>query len=289
MIRVGLKVPNDGELPSNPGIIAMSQLAEESGFASIWTTDHIVTPRTVDSAYGFTSNAKHDWGPSTPWFDSLVTAATMAAVTKHVEVGTAILVAPLREPIATAKQIASIDALSDGRFICGLGAGWMAEEYKALSVDFASRGARLDEWIDLAQQVWSGEPDLHEGQFYNLSVHVSAYPKPRREVPVLIGGLSKAALRRAGARGGWVGHTNLSTFDPHVLEKAVATIYASAEAHGNDKDLRITTRIGESAGQAEATAQAIRQCEALGIHDVIIDVDWTDFDSVRRDAEILLA
>ena len=160
--RVGVKVPNDGELPLHPGLGAMARAAEEAGFASVWTTDHVVQPLRVDSPYPFTSNARPEWVPETPWFDCLVALTAMAAATERVELGLAVLVAALRDPVVTAKQLASIDALAGGRVVCGVGAGWMPEEFAAASAShiFPKRHKHVRETIERRAATAMGAEEL---------------------------------------------------------------------------------------------------------------------------------
>lgn len=281
LLRVGVKIPNEGDLPLRPGFAAMARCAEESGFASIWTTDHIVQPVELRSPYPFTSNARPEWVPETPWFDSLVALSVMASATEHVELGLAVMVAALRDPVVTAKQLASIDAIAGGRVLCGVGAGWMAEEYDALGLDFGSRGRRLEEWAEVARKVWSGLPGIHAGEFYDLPIEVATFPVPPRPLPILVGGLNPPALRRAGRLGGWVGHVSVPDVDLDRLGTSLDTINGSAAAAGAPAP-RITTRVGGSATRPAEVVALLPALADLGVHDVIVDVDWTDLDDVRR-------
>lgn len=281
MIRVGVKVPNDGDLPVRPGLGAMARAAEQAGFASVWTTDHVVQPLTVRSPYPFTSDARPEWTPTAPWFDAIVTLATMAEATEQVELGLAVLVCALRDPVVTAKQLASVDALAGGRLVCGIGAGWMAEEYAALGIDFASRGRRLEEWVEVARAVWTGHPGVVDGSYYRLPVETATFPVPARDVPVLVGGVTPTALRRAGRHDGWVGHVTYPSIDLERLENAVEAVRSSAEACERGRP-RITTRVGGSSGRASEIAELLPTLEDIGIDDVIVDVDWSDPDGAAE-------
>ena len=155
-MQFGAKLDNYGPHVANLGVAEPARRAELAGFDSIWCSDHVVMPATVRSAYPSPTTEASDGTRSEPWYDAVVWCAAIAVVTERVEFGTAVMLAGLRHPLVLAKQLASIDALSGGRMIAGFGAGWMSEEFDALGVPFESRGGRLDEWIDICRQVWTG-------------------------------------------------------------------------------------------------------------------------------------
>ena len=158
-MRIGAKVPNFGPLVAERGFAALAGELEAVGFDSLWLSDHVVIPTDPASRYPFSADGKASSRPGTPWFDALVSLAQLAAATTQVEIGIGVLVLPLREPVTLAKQLASIDVLAGGRVTLGVGAGWLAEEFAALGVPFSSRGARMDEAIDVLRAVWTGSPE----------------------------------------------------------------------------------------------------------------------------------
>ncbi len=167
-MRLGAKLPNSGPLPLELGIPTMARTLEQAGFDSLWVSDHIVLPRTIGSQYPFAADGRATWATDTPYLDALIALALAAGATDRVTLGTAVLVLPLRNPVVFAKQAASIDVASDGRLEFGVGAGWLEEEFAALDVPFARRGARLAEWVDIARECWSGTPGGRRSEHYTL-------------------------------------------------------------------------------------------------------------------------
>ena len=170
----------------------MAAELEEAGFESLWVSDHIVLPETIDSRYPFAEDGRATWATDTPYFDALIALALIAEATERATIGTAVLVLPLRQPVVFAKQAASIDVASGGRLSLGVGAGWLEEEFDALNVPYAGRGRRLDEWIALTRACWTGTP---------APIDVRALrPAARRALPAAAGP-SRAAARSAATPG----------------------------------------------------------------------------------------
>ena len=143
-LRIGAKLPSSGPLARQVPLLESARLAEEADFDSVWVSDHVVMMRDHASPYPFSSDGKMSWDPEYPWHDPLIAMAMCAAVTERIEIGVAVLIVPMRNPVILAKQLASLDALSDGRVVVGAGAGWLAEEFDALGASFQTRGERLD-------------------------------------------------------------------------------------------------------------------------------------------------
>jgi probable F420-dependent oxidoreductase len=237
----------------------------------------------VGSRYPFASGGETPWDPEEPWYDALVAMAAAAAVTERVEVGVAVLVVPMRNPVVLAKQLASVDAISGGRVAVGAGAGWLAEEFEALQVPFDGRGRRLDEWIGLMRDCWSGTPRAHASDHYRLPGGMHCYPRPAGPMPILVGGMSSAALRRVGRLGdGWLAQQDAGSVDPGVLERSRALIASAADSAGRAAPRRLVLRV---TGQFDSGR--LPELAAAGVTDVVVDVDWADPDGVRRAAEPL--
>jgi probable F420-dependent oxidoreductase len=170
------------------GIPRAAQLAERLGFDDVWVSDHLVVP--AAQAY-----------PAPYLYDPLMALAFAAASTDAVGLGTSVLVGPqYTSPLALANSLASLDHMSDGRLVVGIGIGWSQAEYEALHAPFDHRGARLDEIIDLCRRAWHDDPATHEGRFYGFS-DVRVLPQPAHEIPIWIGGNADAAFARAFERG----------------------------------------------------------------------------------------
>lgn len=275
-VRVGAKIPNFGSLPAELGVARMATQLETAGFDSLWISDHVVMPDVVESAYPFAPDGRAHWATDAPWYDAVALLGMMTAVTETAELGVAVMLLPLRHPVIFAKQAATIDALSDGRLALGVGVGWMAEEFDALGVPFETRGRRMEEWMQLCRECWSGAPAPFDGEHYQLPSGVQCYPVPGHEIPFLVGGHSRAALRRAGAVGnGWLAQQAGPELDPAAIGEGARVMRAAAESAQRDPAaLRIVLRIVESAGMSEALAERLPSLAAVGVTDVIVDVDW---------------
>jgi probable F420-dependent oxidoreductase len=292
-MKIGAKLPNSGALPLERGIPQMASMLERAGFESLWVSDHIVMPAAIESRYPFAADGRATWSSATPYLDALIALALAAASTARVRLGTAVLVLPLRHPVIFAKQAASIDVASGGRLELGVGAGWLREEFEALNVPYEDRGSRLADWIAIARDCWSGQPQGRRSSRYVLPKGLFSHPPPAHPIPLLIGGHSNVALTRAGRIGnGWLAQQSLGALDPDELRAAAGTMRAAAVQAGRDPEaLRTVLRIVESAGRAEEVARALPGLEDAGVDEVIVDVDWDapDLHSVHDELSAALA
>ena len=289
-IKIGAYMPSAGDFPAEHGVPEMATRLERAGFSSLWVSDHVVMPSQIQAAYPFAKDKKATWRTDTPWYDAMVILAMVATVTKHVELGTAVLVLPLRHPVIFAKQAATIDALSGGRLTLGVGAGWLSDEFEALEVPFKTRGKRLDEWIALARNIWTGTPEAFKGAHYNLPPNLMSYPKPTHEIPFLIGGHSPTALKRAGVLGnGWLPQQSAYSIDPAALEGPISMMRNATIAAGNNPDkCRVVLRINQSADQTDVVAENLDALSAAGVDDIVVDVNWSMADGPEKAASILM-
>jgi len=272
-VRIGVKLPHTGRIdPSS--IPSRARDLEAAGFDSLWVSDHVVLPTVVRSAYPFSSDGSVTWPTDQPWVETIVTLAAAAAATSRARIGSGVLVAPQRNPVLLAKQTASLASLSDGRLDLGVGAGWLREEFEVLGSEFDNRGPRLEEWIGLLRSCWTGRPAPSEGPTYRLPPDVLMMPPPP-PVPLLVGGHSRAALRRAGQLGdGWLGQQSALAFDSAALARETAVVRAAATAAGRDGAAsRTVLRIVDSADHAEAVADALASLSGAGVTEVVVDVD----------------
>jgi probable F420-dependent oxidoreductase len=275
-VRIGAKVPNSGPLPTERGMAEMAMELEGAGFESLWVSDHIVMPRRIESRYPFAADGKPTWPFDTPYFDAIVALASIATVTKTAALGTAVLVLPVRHPVVLAKQLASVDALSGGRLVLGVGAGWLAEEFDALGAPFSSRGKRFVEWLQLLRACWTGEPGPFEGEHYRLPEPVFCEPAPRRRVPVLVGGHSAVALARAATLGdGWVAHQSARALDLEEVSAGTEKMRLVAQEAGRDpSELWTVLRVIDSALLLEQVAEMAPRFRDVGVDEVVVDIDW---------------
>ena len=266
-MRIGAKLPNSGPESLEQGVPEMARALEAAGYDSLWVSDHVVMPREIRSHYPFAADGRATWPTAMPWYDAVVLLATAAAVTTGLRLGVAVLVGPLRHPVVFAKQVASLTALAGERFTLGVGAGWLAEEYAALGVPFADRGRRLDEWLAVVRDCWTGEPAARQGRFYDLPADVLCLPAPTAPPPVLVGGVSDAALRRAARQDGWVAHEDLRTLDVDGVAAGAARVRALAT-----DPPRVVLRLVGSAGRADEVAWRLPALAAAGVDEVVVDV-----------------
>lgn len=281
MIRVGVWLPTRGHLSLEPGIVRLAQNAELAGFDSVMIPDHVVMPSETRSKYPFSADGVPAWDPRTPWNDAVVAMALCAAATERVEIGTGVLILPQRNPVTLAKQLASIDVASRGRVMLGVGAGWLAEEFEALGVPFGSRGRRMDEWMHLLEDLWTGEPAAFEGVHYSLPEGVLSYPTPDHRIPIVVGGMSKAALRRAARADGWFAIQRMDTFD-------VGEVKIGIEAIKSQRRGRVAPRLLLRAiGDVERLLPKVEQFVDVGVTDFVIDADLEDPVAARRALEFV--
>jgi probable F420-dependent oxidoreductase len=199
-----------------------------------------VIPSTIESRYPETPDGSLPFPAGTPIPDPLVWLAFVAGSAPSLRLGTAVLVLPQRNPLTTAKEAATLDAMSQGRVILGVGVGWLREEFDALGVPFAQRGRRMDEAIEVMRGLWSQEEFGFQGRDYHFAPVHSA-PKPASStVPIHIGGYSEPAAERAGRLGdGFFPGTS----DPEGLARLVSVARQAAEAVGrNPEALEVTAR-----------------------------------------------
>jgi probable F420-dependent oxidoreductase len=274
---IGAKVPNSGPLPATRGIGPMAAELEQAGFDSLWVSDHVVLPAAIESRYPFAADGKATWPSDTPYLDAMIALMAIAAATRRARIGTAVLVLPLRQPVVLAKQAASIDVLSGGRLELGVGTGWLAEEFAALGVPFASRGERLTEWIEILRAVWTGEPAPVAGRHYTLPAGLHSGPVPPHPIPLLIGGHSAAARARVAARGdGWLAQQSATELDPVALAAWIGAMRQAAAGAGRDPAaLRAVLRIVDSAQRPGQVAAALPALAGSGVTEIIVDTDWS--------------
>jgi probable F420-dependent oxidoreductase len=204
-LPVGVTLPNYGPLAGAASLARLARRAEALGFDSIWVADHLVMPCDADSVYPFDRRPRPE--PArldglVEFYEPLVTLAYLAAVTSRIRLGVSVYVVPYRNPVVTAKLIATLDALSNGRVIFGAGVGWLREEFRAVGADAARRGRVTDEYLEVCRRLWRDEVSSFSGAHYHLPP-VRSGPKPiqRPWPPIWIGGNSSAALTRAVALG----------------------------------------------------------------------------------------
>tara|TARA_B100000579_G_C22801156_1_gene839939 strand:+ start:655 stop:1548 length:894 start_codon:yes stop_codon:yes gene_type:complete len=290
-IKIGAFLPSAGEFPSKFGVNNMAIKLEELGFSSLWVSDHILMPETIKADYPFAKDGKATWDTNIPWYDSLILLAMAASVTKEIKLGTAIIVLPLRHPIIFAKQTATIDELSKGRLELGIGAGWLSDEFEALNIDFKTRGKKLEDWIKISRNCWTGAPKSFKSDHYNLPEGFLTLPKPyKNNIPFYIGGHSKFALKRAATfADGWLPQQSALSIDPSKLVEPIQIMRKEAKSAGkNPNELKIVLRINQSANSTNIIAENLDLLSEIGVNEIIVDLDWSSDSAPEKTAEALL-
>ena len=232
---VGIGATVDPEL-----LRSVAMAAERLGFATLWAPEHVVLVEEYASKYPY-SNGQFPGPPDIPIADPFTTLAYAAACTSTIRLGTGICLVPEHNPLVLAKTVATVDRLSGGRFILGVGVGWLAEEFAALGIPFERRGARTREYIEIMRRLWTEPASSHVGEFVNFS-GVLSYPKPAQTagVPVWFGGESEAALRRVAAYGdGWLGF-NVAPADAASKIRRIEELLAANGRSRSDVTLAVS-------------------------------------------------
>ena len=279
-MEFGLHLPHVGPLATREGITAFAQLVEKLGFDALWVSDHIVVPRSVDSRYPYSRDGSFPVSPDVSLMEPIATLLFAAAVTERVKLGTTVLVLPMRNPIVTAKQLASLDVLSNGRLILGVGTGWMGEEFQMLGVPFKRRGARTNEYIRLLKALWTEENPSFEGEFWQIK-NVGFNPKPLQQPhpPIWTGGHSAPALRRAGRLSdGW----HAVGVSPDTLREQFQEVQRHAEEAGRDPaSLTLSVRPRVRMDDPAKTIELLRSYREVGVSHVVLEIFAPDMDRVR--------
>ena len=276
----GVWIPNCRHLATPDVIRTTAVRAEQLGYDSVWVSDHVVVPHANVKNFGETV------------FDPLITLAVAAGATRRVRLGTTVLIVPYRNAVVTAKMVSSLDALSDGRVVLGVGAGWVAAESAMLGVPFAERGAMTDEYLDAMRELWTSREPTFAGKHTQFSGLVFE-PKPvqKPHPPIWVGGHSRAALRRT-ARVGAAWHP--INRPPAELRAGVAELARLSQAAGRTtppaltlrNDVRIL-RAGESAptsthagrvlaGEPAALVDQIAELADCGVEHLVLEFLATD-------------
>jgi probable F420-dependent oxidoreductase len=201
-MKFGLRYINTGRYADPAQAIELVQAGEEAGFESAWTVDHVVVPEGYESSYPYSEDGRMAGGKNDiPLPDPLIFMSFLASATSRIKLATGILIMPQRNPVVTAKQVATLDHLSGGRILLGIGVGWLEEEFNAIGTPFADRGRRTDEYIAAMRELWSSESPTFDGEFVRFK-DAHCRPQPTNaSVPIIVGGHSRAAARRAGRLG----------------------------------------------------------------------------------------
>jgi probable F420-dependent oxidoreductase len=258
----GICLPNFPGGASPEGIDAAAEVAERLGWSTAWTTDHVLVPRDSAADYGRI-------------YDAILTLAWVGARHPSIRLATSVIVVPQRNAVVLAKELASLDSLSGGRVIAGVGVGWNETEFANIGMShrFHLRGAYLDETIRLWRHLWSGATDPFHGRFHDIEDFAfGPLPQQGADLPIVVGGRAERALKRAGELGNGY-HSSVST--PAQYGERVPVVRAAAEAAGRPMpwlSARARIEFGAAAssgyamrGTAEAIAAEVQAFAAVGV------------------------
>jgi probable F420-dependent oxidoreductase len=280
-MKIGCIMPmNDATSPSY--IAEAGALVEELGFHSFWVPEHVLFFPEYESRYPYTDNGRIQGDPRS-LLDPLTALTFVAAHTHSIKLCTGICLVPQRNPIYTAKQVADLDYLSNGRVEFGIGIGWLKEEFEALGVPWEDRAGRTKECIEVMQTLWCDEVSQYKGKYFELK---AAYqnPKPvqKPHPPLLFGGESSPALERVATQGqGWYGF-NLT---PQSFEEHLKSLDKKLSSHGRQlSDLKIyISPHGDSKSKADIAA-----FKSLGADQIVLPLMARDTEKLKERAERIL-
>ncbi|HEX9145994.1 MAG TPA: LLM class F420-dependent oxidoreductase, partial [Candidatus Binatia bacterium] len=201
-MKIGVFLPVSGRAASRKTLMEAAHQAESLGYDSVWCADRIIIPWEIKTTYPYSRSATFIVPPDRPFLEPLTCLAFLAGCTEKIQLGMSVMVLPYRHPLYWAKIATTIDQLSVGRLILGVGVGWMEEEFKAMNAPFGERGKLSDEQLRLLDRLWKDEHIEFNGSYYKLE-DIAFSPKPYQKprIPIWVGGEGKLAQRRAGTYG----------------------------------------------------------------------------------------
>jgi probable F420-dependent oxidoreductase len=251
-MRIGIHLPHIGRKAGPEAIRRAAVQADELGFADVWSSEHIILPRGAP------------YPPSAIFYDPVLTLTWAAAFTKNIRLGTSVLVLPMRHPLPLAKELATLQNLSEGRLILGAGVGWLDSEFAALGVPFRERGRRMDEGIAMMLAVWSEDPVSFRTRHIPAVIDdMRMLPQPVKPIPIWIGGSSEPALARAARLDGWHG----SRLSP----EAAAPIVRRLREQRPGSDFTISLRSGWDGRDEGVLAARLAAYGRAGVDHVLVE------------------
>jgi probable F420-dependent oxidoreductase len=235
-MKVGVFLPISGRAASRATLMEAAQKAEALGYDSVWAADRIIIPWEIKTSYPYSKDATFIVPPDRPFFEPLTCLAFLAGCTEKIQLGMSVMVLPYRHPLYWAKVATTIDQLSTGRLIMGVGVGWMEEEFQALGAPFRERGKVSDEQLALLTRLWKeGRVSFHGAHYQLNDIAFSPKPFQKPRIPIWVGGEGKLAQRRAGTYGdGWFPYFVRIT--PEELANRFDNVRRYARESGRDPD-----------------------------------------------------
>ncbi len=264
-----MHLPQWGPDATRDGVLSVARMAEQAGVDSVWVADHVVYPLRSTSTYPYRADGP-PFAAVDGFLDAFTTLAAVAGATDRVMLGTSVLVLPMRDPLEVAKSVATLDVLSGGRVVVGVGAGWWREEFEALGAPFVGRGQRMDEQIGILRELWTeGIVRGHHGHYSYDELVSRPLPIQSGGPRILIGGMGAVARRRAALIGdGW--HC-LGSHDPTLAEGFAEVTRIARQAGRREGAVSLSTSAGLPADPAKAVERLAR-LRAAGVSHVVLNV-----------------
>jgi probable F420-dependent oxidoreductase len=287
VMDIGCHLPTQGPVATREALVTFCREAEARDVASLWVSDHVVFPRT--------ETGEHPGGPypfpsDTPYLEAVVALAAAAVVTERARLGASVFILGHRHPVVMAKMLSTIDVLSNGRLICGVGVGWWEEELTLLGVPFKQRGRQADEMIQVFKALWTEDHPRFEGRFYTLP-DVGFAPKPvqKPHPPIIVGGDSSGAFKRTVTLAdGW--HATAKSVEDAA--SALERLRAAAEKVGRPfETIALSIRFNWKQGQlpmrrsVQEIVDRLAAYKALGFGEVLLDFRRDTLDEMLDDLD----
>ena len=283
-MKIGFSLSNNQGIEDVQEILRLATRAEELGFESVWASDHVFNVSYVQERIG-----------NRPYYEPLTILSYVAATTQTIGLGTSVLVLPYHNPIRLAKTAATLDVLSGGRLVLGVGVGVIEQELDAMGSPYVERGAITDESIAIMKELWTQENPSYQGRFHSFSgMQFSPKPAQKPHIPLLIGGTSRAAIRRAARVGnGW----HPTALEPESLSQGIRYLRERAQSEGRNPDeipVSVSAPIGEAArgrySMGADPAEILHKAqvyESLGVVRLVISSNTRDGTELLTTLEML--
>jgi len=268
---IGCHLPNQGPLATREALDTFARAADARGVASLWVSDHVIFPRTATGSY---PGGRFPHPPDKPYLEPVITLTAAAMCTTRARLGASVFILGHRHPVVMAKMLTSIDALSQGRLIVGVGVGWWKEELTILGAPFHQRGKQADEALKVFKALWTQDNPKFEGEFFRFS-DVGFAPKPvqKPHPPIWVGGDSPGAFRRVATLGdGW--HATSKT--PAQFKEALGRLRTACEAARRPfESVELSLRYGLSddllTQGTQAIVDALAEYKRLGLTHIVLE------------------
>ena len=284
-MEIGISIPR---LPDAQGLKRYVERAEELGFESVLAGDHIVLPTDGTNQYPYTSDGSFSRPTDEPFLETMTLLGYLAACTSRIKLGSTVVILPYRNPVVQAKMFASLDVLTNGRIICGVGVGWLEKEFEILGLDYHQRGAMTNEFLEIMQELWTQPNPEYHGKYYRFD-GIKFEPKPVQQsgIPIWVGGHTKAALRRT-AKYGSCWHTSRQTPDfvaenlPYLRERiekegrdqSEVTVSLKRSLHFTDIGMNEGNYVRSGGSLVATTGEVLEDlhiCQEIGINQLTFD------------------